>query len=234
MREWPWSGAVINNVKWMILYTTIVLVVGLMLAVLAARVPYERAVKAVVFVPMAISAVAVGLIWLFVYSPDPQIGILNAVYTGITGNDPISWTGREDTVNYAIIWAYIWASTGFAMVVLSAAIKGIPQEIYEAARTDGATEWNIFRRVTLPLLTLPISVVTVWLLVNVIKVFDIIYIMTKGGPGESSQVIAYSMYDETFNNGKGGYGAAIAVIMLILIIPIMALNAKRFRGQMGR
>jgi alpha-glucoside transport system permease protein len=117
------------------------------------------------------------------------------------------------------------------MVVLSAALKGISQEVIEAARTDGASEWDIFRRIQLPLLSLPISVVTVWLLINVIKVFDIIYVMTGGGPGNASEVIAFTMYDETFQNGEAGYGAAVAVVMLLLIVPIMLFNIRRFRSE---
>jgi alpha-glucoside transport system permease protein len=181
---------------------------------------------------MAISATAVGIIWLFVYSPDPQIGILNALLHGFdSGFHPISWLGRPSLVNYALIFAYIWASVGFVMVVLSAAIKGIPAEIMEAARVDGAGEWNIFRRIMLPMLSLPLSVVTIWLFINVIKVFDIIYVMTGGGPGTSSRVIAFTMYEETFHNGRPGYGAAVAVIMLVLIAPVMVLNVRRFRSE---
>jgi alpha-glucoside transport system permease protein len=226
----PPTGAFINNLKWLVLYTSISLLLGLLIAVLAARVRYESIVKAIVFIPMAISATAVAIIWKFVYEPDPSLGVLNAVVAGL-GGDPISWIGRADTVNYALIFAYIWASTGFAMVVLSAALKGISEEIIEAARTDGASEWAIFRRIQLPLLSLPMAVVTVWLLINVIKVFDIIYVLTGGGPGASSEVIAFSMVDETFTNGEGGYGAAIAVVMLLLIIPIMAFNIRRFRSE---
>jgi alpha-glucoside transport system permease protein len=196
---------------------------------LTIRVRYERVVKSVIFVPMAISATAVGVIWLLVYSPDPNIGTLNAVVNSFGGN-PVAWLGKPSTVNYAIIFAYVWASTGFAMVVLSAALKGIPTEVLEAARVDGAGEWNIFRRIMLPMLSLPISVVSVWLFINVIKVFDIIYVMTDGGPGTSSRVIAYSMYKETFY-GSPGRGAAIAVIMLLLMLPVMVLNVKRFRSE---
>jgi alpha-glucoside transport system permease protein len=226
----PPEGALINNLKWVVLYTTVSLALGLLIAVLAARVRYESMVKAVVFVPMAISATAVAIIWKFVYDPDPEVGSLNAFISQF-GGDPIAWYGRADVVNYALIFAYVWASTGFAMVVLSAALKGISEEVIEAARTDGASEWDIFRRIQLPLLSLPISVVTVWLLINVIKVFDIIYVMTGGGPGGASEVIAFSMVDETFTNAEGGYGAAIAVVMLLLIIPIMAFNIRRFRSE---
>ena len=227
--HFPPDGAFFNNVKWVVLYISLCLILGLALAVLTIRVRYESVVKSVIFIPMAISATAVAVIWLLVYSPNPDIGTVNAVIHGLGGN-PVSWLGKENTVNYAIIIAYVWASTGFAMVVLSAALKGIPTEIIEAARVDGAGEWNIFRRIMLPMLSLPISVVTVWLFINVIKVFDIIYVMTSGGPGTSSRVIAYTMFTETFG-GSPGRGAAVAVIMLLLMIPVMVLNVKRFKSE---
>ena len=223
--EWPWTG-----IRWLIIYPILCLFLGLLTAVLATRVRYEAAFKAIIFVPMAISATAVGVIWLLVYSPDPDIGVLNATITGL-GGDPVSWLGRGDIANYAIILAYVWMSTGFVMVVLSAALKGISQEVIEAARTDGATEWDIFRRIQFPLLSLPIAVVSVWMIINVIKVFDIVYIMTKGGPGGATRVIAYSYYVETFENGLGGYGAAVAVVMLALIIPVMIWQIRRFRSE---
>jgi alpha-glucoside transport system permease protein len=232
LSKFPPGGALVNNLRWVIFYTSLSLIIGLGLAVLAVRVSYERVVKTAIFVPMAISATAVGIIWLFVYAPDPNIGVLNALVHGLdNGFHPIAWLGRPNLVNYALIFAYVWASVGFVMVVLSAAIKGIPADIMEAARVDGAGEWNIFRRIMLPMLSLPISVVTIWLFINVIKVFDIIYVMTGGGPGTSSRVIAFTMYEETFHNGRPGYGAAVAVIMLVLIAPIMVLNVRRFRTE---
>jgi alpha-glucoside transport system permease protein len=224
------GGALLNNLHWVVFYISIALILGLGLAVLAVRVRYERIVKSIVFVPMAISATAVGIIWLFVYSPDISQGVLNATLHAF-GHNPIAWLGREDTVNWALIFAYVWASTGFVMVVLSAAIKGIPTEIMEAARADGANEWQIFWRIMVPMLSLPISIVTIWLFINVIKVFDIIYVMTGGGPGTSSRVIAFSMYYETFPNLRPGYGAAVAVIMLILVLPVMIANVRRFRTE---
>jgi alpha-glucoside transport system permease protein len=227
--HFPPSGAVFNNLKWVVIYISLCLILGLALAVLTIRVRYESAVKSVIFIPMAISATAVAVIWLLVYSPNPDIGTVNAVL-GVFGANPVSWLGQANTVNYAIIIAYVWASTGFAMVVLSAALKGIPTEIIEAARVDGAGEWNIFRRIMLPMLSLPISIVTVWLFINVIKVFDIIYVMTSGGPGTSSRVIAYTMFTETFG-GNPGRGAAVAVIMLLLTIPVMVLNIRRFKSE---
>ncbi len=127
--------------------------------------------------------------------------------------------------------ANVWTQTGFAMVVLSAALKGIPTEIIEAARVDGGKEFQVFRYITLPMLSLTIAVVTVTLIIWVLKVFDIIYIMTQGGPGASSRVIAYTMYVETFQGGKAGYGSAVAVILLLLVVPIMILNIRRFRSE---
>jgi alpha-glucoside transport system permease protein len=232
LTKFPPGGALINNLRWVIFYISFSLIIGLGLAVLAVRVRYERAIKTAIFIPMAIAATAVGIIWLFVYSPSTDTGLLNALLHGFdNGFHPIAWLGRPDLVNYALIFAYIWASVGFVMVVLSAAIKGIPTEIMEAARVDGAGEWNIFRRIMIPMLSLPISVVTIWLFINVVKVFDIIYVMTGGGPGTSSRVIAFTMYEETFLNGRPGYGAAVAVIMLVLIAPVMVLNVRRFRSE---
>jgi alpha-glucoside transport system permease protein len=226
------GGALINNLHWVVFYIGIALVLGLAFAVLAVRVRYERVVKSVIFIPMAISATAVGVIWLFVYSPDINQGVLNALLHGLGRHgNPISWVGDPALVNYALIAAYLWASTGFVMVVLAAAIKGIPTEVVEAARVDGAGEWMLFRRVMLPMLSLPISVVTIWLFINVIKLFDIIYVMTGGGPGTSSRVIAFTMFEETFANGRPGYGAAVAVVMLILLMPVMIFNVRRFRSE---
>jgi alpha-glucoside transport system permease protein len=231
LSKFPPGGALINNLRWVIFYISLSLIIGLALAVLAVRVRYERAVKTAIFVPMAISATAVGIIWLLVYNTDSNVGVLNALWHGALGQSPVSWLGDKSIVNYALIFAYIWASVGFVMVVLSAAIKGISAEIMEAARVDGAGEWNIFRRIMLPMLSLPLSVVTIWLFINVIKVFDIIYVMTTGGPGTSSRVIAFTMYEETFHNGRPGYGAAVAVIMLVLVAPVMVLNVRRFRTE---
>jgi alpha-glucoside transport system permease protein len=226
------GGALVNNFHWVVYYTSIALALGLGLAVLAARVRYERAIKSIVFVPMAISATAASVIWLSVYNQNINIGVLNAFIHGLNhGFHPIAWVGRPDTVNWALIFAYVWASTGFVMVVLSAAIKGIPAEILEAARVDGAGEFQIFRRIMLPMLSLPISIVTVWLFVNVIKLFDIIYVMTGGGPGTSSRVIAFTMWYESFFNFDAGKGAAVAVVMLILVAPVMILNVRRFRSE---
>ncbi|HEU4572071.1 MAG TPA: sugar ABC transporter permease, partial [Candidatus Limnocylindrales bacterium] len=121
--------------------------------------------------------------------------------------------------------------TGFATVILSAALKGIPAEILEAARTDGANEFQIFTRIIVPMVSLPISVLAVTLIVNVIKLFDIPYVMTHGGPGTSSRVIAFEMYIQGFQSGQFGRAAAVAVVMLLILIPVMIFNVRRFRSS---
>lgn len=233
LSQLPPSGAVFNNVLWVLLYVTFVIAIGLVVAVLAARVRYESLIKAIVFLPMAISATALAIIFKFVYAPDPDIGILNALLA-VIGIAPVSWLGDQSIVNLSLIAVGIWGSVGFATVILSAAIKGIPSELMEAARTDGATELQIFRRIIVPLVSLPLSVLAVTLIVNVIKLFDLIYVMTRGGPGTSSRVIAFTMFQESFPSGLYGKGSAVAVIMLLLLIPIMLFNIRRFRSEVAQ
>jgi alpha-glucoside transport system permease protein len=226
----PPSGALWNNVLWIVFYTSIVIFLGLIIAVVAARVRYESVIKAIVFIPMAIAATALAVIWKFVYSPDSNIGLLNAIL-GAFGISPVSWLGDEHIVNFALIGVGIWGSVGFATVILSAAVKSIPGEIIESARVEGASERQVFFRIILPMVSLPMSVLAVTLIVNVIKLFDLIYVMTAGGPGKASRVIAFTMYQQAFSAGQYGYGAAVAVVMLALLIPIILFNVRRFRTQ---
>ena len=228
--HFPPAGALFNNVLWLILFVPGVVLIGLVIAVVAARVRYEAFMKAVVFLPMAIAATALGVIWRFVYAPERDTGLLNAIL-GIFNVGPISWLGRPEIVNYALIVVGIWGAAGFATVVLSAALKSISTEILEAARVDGATEGQIFWRVIVPMLSLPISVVAVTQVISVIKLFDLIYVMTGGGPGTSSRVVAFTMFQEAFSAGRGGYGAAVAVVMLIILLPVIIFNIRRFRTE---
>lgn len=228
--QWPPRGAVFNTILWLILFTGGTVGFGLVVAVLANAVRYEVLIKTIIFVPMAISFTAAGIIWRFVYSPDPTTGILNALLVGLIPSfEPIPWLGRIDLVNYAVIAAAIWIWTGFCMVILSAALKALPMEVLEAARVDGANSWQTFWRVTIPMLWPTIVVVTTAMIINVLKAFDLIYIMTQGDPRGSSRIIGFTMYWETFQNGKAGYGSAVAVIMLILVIPFVIFNIRRFR-----
>ncbi len=228
--SFPPSGALWNNVLWMIFYTSTVIALGLIIAVVAARVRYESIIKGVVFIPMAIAATALAVIWKFVYAPDANLGLLNAIL-GTFGVEPVSWLGDERLVNGALIAVGVWGSVGFATVILSAAVKSIPGEIIESARVEGATERQVFFRIILPMVSLPVSVLAVTLIVNVIKLFDLIYVMTFGGPGKASRLIAFTMYQQAFQAGQYGYGSAVAVIMLVLLVPLMVFNVRRFRTR---
>ncbi|MGQ0608417.1 MAG: carbohydrate ABC transporter permease [Chloroflexota bacterium] len=225
----PPSGSLFNNILWLIFYTGGCIVIGLIVAVMATRVRYERIVKAIVFLPMAIAATALAVIWRFVFSPDADTGLLNATL-GIVNVGPISWLGNATFVNTALIVAGIWGSAGFAVVILSAALKGISSEILEAARVDGASEAQIFRRIIVPMLSLPISVIAVTLTINVVKLFDLVYVMTEGGPGNASNVIAVQMYQQ-FAARNFDYSATVAVVMLVILIPVMVFNIRRFRSE---
>lgn len=228
----PPEGAIINNLIWLVLFVPLVIALGLAIAALADRVRYEAIIKSIVFVPVAISFVATGVIWTFVYTPNPNTGLLNALLSVmVPGFEPVSWLGRTDTVNLALIVAGLWMQTGFTMVILSAAVKGIPKELIEAGRIDGANEWSIFRHITLPLLRTPLTVITTAMIIYVFKLFDLVYIMTRGGPQGASRVIAYSFFVETFQSGKGGYGSAIAVVLLLFTLPVMLYQLRLLRQE---
>ena len=224
--------AIRNNILWLIFFTVFVVGFGLLLAVLTDRVRYESPLKSIIFLPMAISFVGAGVIWKFVYAyrpkGAPQIGLLNAIVTAL-GGEPVGWLVNRNINNFALIVVGIWVWTGFCMVVLSAAYKGIPRELLEAARVDGATEWQTFRHVTLPLMVPTIAVVTTTMVINVLKVFDIVYVMTNGDFG--TEVLANRMYKEMFNFRNYGRASAIAVILLLAIIPVMLINIRRFQEE---
>jgi alpha-glucoside transport system permease protein len=222
-----------NNVLWLIFFTLLTVTLGLLIAVLADRVAYESVVKSLIFLPMAISAVAAGVIWKFMfdYRPpgQPQTGTLNALLTTIPGTVPHGWLIERPGNTVALIFVGVWMSTGFCMVILSAGLKGIPVELLEAARMDGANEWQVFRRITLPLLSSTIAVIATTMVITALKAFDIVYVMTNGNFG--TDVIANRMYKELFNVRNFGRASAIAVILLLAIIPVMLTNIRRFREQ---
>ena len=227
--SFPPRGAIVNNILWLLFYTGGCIIIGLIVAVMATRVRYERVVKAIVFLPMAIAATALAVIWRFVYFPNENSGLLNAIL-GIVNIGPISFLGDQSWVNFALIVAGIWGSAGFAVVILSAALKGISTEILEAARVDGASEGQIFRRIIIPMLSLPISVIAVTLTINVVKLFDLVFVMSGGGPGNASTVIAVQMYEQ-FSARNFEYSAAVAVVMLLILVPVMIFNVRRFRSE---
>ena len=224
-----------NNALWAVLFTTCTVGFGLILAVLLDRVKYEKIAKSIIFIPAAISMVGASVIWKFVYAYRPahidQIGILNALVVAF-GGQPVGWLIQRPWINnICLIVVGIWMWTGFCMVILSAAYKNIPKQLLEAARIDGANEWRVFRNVILPLLAPTAAVVATTMVVQVLKIFDIVYVMTNGN--YSTEVIANRMYKEMFNFFNYGRASAIAVVLLILIAPFMIFNIRRFARQGG-
>jgi alpha-glucoside transport system permease protein len=220
-----------NNLLWLVFFTLLTLTFGLLIALLSDRVKYEAVAKSLIFLPMAISFVAAGIIWKFMYDFQPggtkQVGTVNALLSAIPGFQPKAWLFDTGTNNPALIIVGIWMWTGFAMVILSAGLKGIPTELMEAARIDGASELQVLRRITLPLLAPTMTVVATTLVIDVLKIFDVVYVMTNGNLG--TDVIANRMYKEMFNYHDFGRASAIAVLLLVVIAPVMVLNVRRFR-----
>ncbi len=225
-------SAMLNNVLWLVFFTGFTVAFGLLIAVLTDRVPYESAAKALIFLPMAISSVAAGVIWKFMYDYRPagqaQTGTLNALVTTF-GAKPQTWLINWPGNNAALIFVGVWMMAGFAMVILSAGLKGISDEVLEAARVDGANEWNVFWRIKLPLLSSTIAVVATTIIISALKTFDIVYVMTNGN--FNTDVVARLMYQELFNVRDYGRASAISVVLLVAIIPIMIINIRRFREQ---
>ncbi len=221
-----------NNLLWIVLMTTFSVGLGLIIAVLVDRVRYEPIAKSVIFLPVAISFVGASVIWRFVYAYKPanvpQIGLLNAVIVALGGR-PIGWLVDTTVNNFALIAVGVWLQTGFCMVILSAALKAIPREILEAARVDGANEWRIFWQITVPMISSTIAVVATTVVINALKAFDIVFVMTNGTRG--TEVIANRMYKEMFSFLNFGRASAIAVILLLAIVPVMAANIRRFQAQ---
>jgi alpha-glucoside transport system permease protein len=223
-----------NNLLWVVFLTLFTVGGGLIIAVLVDRVRYEQVAKSIIFVPLAISMTAAGVIWRFMFDYQSkgtaQTGTLNGIL-GAFGLGPISFlqvdTLALNTILLIIVMAWMW--TGFAMVILSAALKGISSELLEAARVDGATEWRVFRHIVFPLLLPTVAVVSTTIVITALKAFDIVYVMTGGNFG--TDVIANRMIKEMFTFGNFGHGSALAVILLLAIIPVMGLNISRFRAQ---
>jgi alpha-glucoside transport system permease protein len=226
-----------NNMLWVVLFTGFTVTLGLLTAVLTDRVPYERVARSVIFLPMAISFVAAGVIWRFTYDYRPpgvpQTGTLNAVLMALLpGFEPHAWLIDPPLNNLALIAAAVWTWTGFCMVILSAALKGISTDVLEAARVDGASEIQIFYRIVLPLISPTIVMVATTMVIFALKAFDIVYVMTNGN--YDTEVIANRMYKEMFNFRDFGRASAIAVVLLAAIVPVMLLNVNRFRAQEER
>jgi alpha-glucoside transport system permease protein len=228
--------AIRNTFGWIILVTIFAVGIGLAFATLADRLHRGEAfAKSMIFLPLAISFAGASITWQLIYSFRPEgfgsnIGLLNGIMIGL-GQNPVSWLGLEPWNNLLLMVIMVWMQTGFAMVVLSAAIKAIPDEIIEAARIDGASEMQVFRKVIVPSILPTIAVVTTYMVINAMKVFDIVFVQPANAEANGTVVIAERMIRWFFLNGHDGRGAAIAIILFVAVIPVMIWNVRRFREQ---
>lgn len=222
-----------NTVVWIVLAPILSTGIGLLLAVLVDRIKREALAKALIFMPMAISFVGASVVWKFVYayaSPEnPQIGLLSRIVMALGISNPPNWMLAQPLNTFLLMIIYIWVQTGFAMVVLSAAIKAVPTDINEAASLDGATGFTLFRTITMPMVRGTFVVVLTTAMVATLKLFDIVRTMTGGNFGTS--VLANEMYSQTFVQFNPGHGAALAVILFLGVTPMIWYNVRSLRKE---
>jgi alpha-glucoside transport system permease protein len=226
--------SILNNFLWLLVVPAVATFMGLVIAVLTDRIWWGNIAKTLIFMPMAISFVGAAVIWKFVYdyrdAASAQIGILNALVVWF-GGEPQAWITLPFWNNFFLMIILIWIQTGFAMVILSAALRGIPEETIEAAVIDGANGFQIFFKIMVPQIWGTIAVVWTTITILVLKVFDIVLAMTNGQ--WNSQVLANLMFDWMFRGGGDfGRGAAIAIVIMILVVPIMIWNIRNARKEM--
>lgn len=220
-----------NFLFWLIFATAFSVIFGLLVAVMADRTHpvFEKICKAFIFMPMAISMVGASVIWRFVYeyrpAGAPQIGLLNAIVTWL-GGQPQAWLLKQPWNNLFLTVIMIWLQTGYAMVILSAAIKGVPAELHEAGRIDGANEVQLFFRITLPSIKGAVITVATTIMLGTLKIFDIVQSMTGGNFG--TQVIANVQYTQMFRQFNYGRAAAVAIVLLLAVLPAMYYNLRQF------
>jgi alpha-glucoside transport system permease protein len=226
----------LNSLLWIAVVPAACIVVGLLVAALADRLAprAEKAAKTIIFMPMAISAVGSATEWRFMYATQPagtpQTGLLNGIVTAF-GHDPIPWLQQSTLHSNSLLLMVmlLWGQAGFSMVLLSAAIKGVPAETLEAARLDGAGEMLIFRRVILPQIRGTLITVFVTVLITVMKIFDVIYVTTNGA--FNTNVVGLEFFNQLYTNYNYGYASAIVVMLLIAIVPIMIYQIRHFRAE---
>jgi len=225
-----------NNILWL-LVPVVSTALGLLIAVLADRVRWGTIAKSLIFMPMAISFVGASVIWKFVYDanlPNPgqpipnQIGVLNAIVVAL-GGQPQDWIALEPWNNFFLMVILIWGQTGFAMVLLASALRGVPEETLEAARIDGASEIQVFFRIMIPQILSTILVVMTTITILVLKVYDIVAAMTNGQFG--TQILANQQYNEAFRAFNDGRGSMLATIIMVAVIPILIWNLRQYRKQ---
>ena len=225
----------VNTLLWIVLAPIFATVLGLAMAVLVDRLRRQAVYKSLIFMPMAISFVGASIIWRFVYDyrdPSlPQVGLLTQITLWLGVKHPPNWILDFPLNNFLLVVIMIWVQTGFAMVVLSAAIKAIPTEVLEAVRIDGARSGQTFFYVTVPMIRNTLIVVLTTVMITTLKVFDIVRTMTGGNFG--TQVLANEMYSQSFVQFDTGRGAALAVILFMAVLPLVGYNIVQLRRERG-
>ena len=225
--------SILNNLGWLLIVPTLSTFFGLVIANLTDRIWWGTIAKSIIFMPMAISFVGAGVIWKFIYdyrgTGDQQIGLLNAIVVSF-GFEPQAWLTIAIWNNLFLMAIMIWIQTGLALVIFSAALRGIPKETLEAARMDGASELRIFWSIIIPFLERTILVIWTMITILVLRVFDVIYAMTNGE--WQTEVLANLMYDWMFRGGgESGRGSVLAFCIMIGVIPILVWNLYRHRQE---
>jgi alpha-glucoside transport system permease protein len=219
---------------WLVVVPALATMVGLLAAQLTDRIWWGNIAKSLIFMPMAISFVGASVIWKLIYDTRPagqdQIGILNALYLWFGGTEPQTWLTLPFWNNFFLMIVLIWIQAGFAMVILSAALRAIPEETIEAAILDGANPFQIFFRIKVPQIKGTIVVVWTTITITVLKVFDIVLAMTNGQ--WETQVLANYMFDKLFRAGDWGVGSASAMVIMLLVTPILIWNVTNARKEM--
>ncbi len=223
-----------NNMLWLIVVPALSTAFGLLAAQLTDRIWWGNIAKSLIFMPMAISFVGASVIWKLIYDARPaeqdQIGILNAIYLWFGGSEPQQWLTIPLWNNFFLMIVLVWIQAGFAMVILSAALRGIPEETIEAAIIDGANPFQIFFKIKVPQIMGTIVVVWTTITITVLKVFDIVLAMTNGQ--WETQVLANYMYDKFFRAFDVGVGSAAAMVIMLLVTPILVWNVYNVRKEM--
>ncbi|CTQ50674.1 carbohydrate ABC transporter permease [Jannaschia donghaensis] len=231
--EAKFREAILNNMLWLIVVPGASTAFGLLAAQLTDRISWGNFAKSLIFMPMAISFVGASVIWKLIYDARPegtgQIGVLNAVVTWF-GGEPQQWLTIQPWNSFMLMAVLIWIQTGFAMVILGAALRGIPEETVEAAILDGASPWQVFFKIKVPQIMPTIVVVWTTITLVVLKVFDIVLAMTNGQ--WETQVLANYMYDKLFRSFDWGVGSAAAMIIMLLVSPILVWNVYSARKEM--
>jgi alpha-glucoside transport system permease protein len=234
MGEPKFWEAIRNNLLWLLVVPALSTAFGLLAAQLTDRIGWGNIAKSLIFMPMAISFVGASVIWKLVYDTRPvdqdQIGVFNAIYLALGGDEPLTWLTIPLWNNFFLMLVLIWIQTGFAMVILSAALRGIPEETVEAAIVDGANPLQIFFKIKVPQIKNTILVVWTTITITVLKVFDIVFAMTNGQ--WETQVLANYMFDKLFRANDWGVGSASAMVIMLLVMPILVWNVRNARNEM--